>query len=86
MCPARRVPTRAKIPGSARPAAASCPTQFERLTPDHVRAIFETARVDRLGEVHQWQDSLKRTYTGVDAWVAVFMDKVCQIEQRHCGA
>ena len=26
-------------------------TQFERLTPDHVRAIFETARVDRLGEV-----------------------------------
>ena len=61
-------------------------TRFERLTPDHVRAIFETARVDRLGEVHQWQDSLKRTYTGVDAWVAVFMDKVCQIEQRHCGA
>ena len=61
-------------------------TQFERLTPDHVRAIFETARVDRLGEVHQWQDSLKRTYTGVDAWVAVFMDKVRQIEQRHCGA
>ena len=61
-------------------------TQLERLTPDHVRAIFETARVDRLGEVTQWQDGLKKTYTGVDAWVAVFMDKVCQIEQRHCGA
>ena len=61
-------------------------TQFERLTPDLVRAIFETAHVDQLGEVHQWQDSLKRTYTGVDAWVAVFMDKVGQIEQRHCGA
>jgi len=60
--------------------------QFERLTPDHVRAIFETARVDRLGEAHEWQDRLKRTYTGIDAWVAVFMDKVGQIEQRHCGA
>jgi len=51
-----------------------------------VRAIFETARVDRLDDVHQWQDRLKRTYTGVDAWVAVFMDKVYQIEQRRCGA
>lgn len=60
-------------------------TQFERLTPDDVRAIFETARVERLGEADQWQDSLKKTYTGVDAWVAVFMDKVRQIEQRHCG-
>ena len=60
--------------------------QFERLTPDHVRAIFEAARVDRLGETHQWQDKSKRIYTGVDAWVAVFMDKLSQIEQHRCGA
>ena len=61
-------------------------TQLERLTPEHIRAIFETARIDRLGEVPQWQDRLHRTYTGLDAWVAVFTDKVGQIEQRHCGA
>ena len=59
--------------------------QFHRLTPEHVRAIFETARVDELGEVQQWQDSSKKIYTGVDAWVAVFMDKVAQVERRHCG-
>ena len=53
-------------------------TQLERLTPEHIRAIFETARIDRLGEVPQWQDRLHRTYTGLDAWVAVFTDKVGQ--------
>jgi hypothetical protein len=41
--------------------------------------------VDRLGETHQWQDKAGTTYTGVDAWVAVFMDKLSQIERHHCG-
>jgi hypothetical protein len=59
--------------------------QFHRLTPESVRAIFEVARVDDIGEVQEWQDGSKKTHTGVDAWAAVFMDKVSQIEGRHCG-
>jgi hypothetical protein len=60
-------------------------TQFQRLTPEHVHAIFEAARVDQMGETHEWQDHSGKSYTGVDAWVAAFMDKVAQIERAHCG-
>ena len=49
-------------------------TQFKRLTPDHVRAIFETAHVTEL-----------REESTVDAWVAAFLDKVRQIDEAHCG-
>jgi hypothetical protein len=49
-------------------------TQFQRLTPDHVRAIFETAHVTEL-----------RDESTVDAWVAAFLDKVRQIDEAHCG-
>ena len=48
--------------------------QFKRLTPEHVRAIFETAHVTEL-----------RGEPGVDAWVAAFLDKVRQIDEAHCG-
>ena len=48
--------------------------QFKRLTPDDVRAIFETAHVTEL-----------RDESTVDAWVAAFLDKVRQIDEAHCG-
>jgi hypothetical protein len=50
-------------------------TQFKRLTPDHVRAIFETAHITEL-----------REEATVDAWVAAFLDKVRQIDEAHCGS
>ena len=49
--------------------------QLRRLTRDHLRAIFTAARVDQL-------DS--RGTEDTDAWVAVFEDKVRQIEAQHC--
>jgi hypothetical protein len=60
--------------------------QFRRLTPEHVRALFETARVEQMGDEQQWQDASGKSHTGVDAWVAAFMEKVAQIDRRHCGA
>jgi hypothetical protein len=54
--------------------------QLHRLTADHVRAIFEAARVDR---IHK-PGSHEQTAETVDAWVAAFQDKVRQIETRHC--
>ena len=61
-------------------------TQFKRLTPAHVRAIFEAARLDETGDTYEWRDKDSgKSYTGIDAWVAVLLDKVNQIEQRHCG-
>jgi hypothetical protein len=60
--------------------------QLKRLTPDHVRAIFEAARVDQVGDNYQWTDeSTGKSYSGTDAWVAAFLDKVKQIEERHCS-
>jgi len=49
--------------------------QLRRLSRDHLRAIFTAARVDQL-------DSRRTEDT--DAWVAVFEDKVRQIEAQHC--
>ena len=49
--------------------------QLHRLTRDHLRAIFTAARVDQL-DSGGTQDT--------DAWVAVFEDKVRQIEAEHC--
>jgi hypothetical protein len=53
--------------------------QLHRLTPDHVRAIFNAARVDQLGG-----KGSARGVDAVDAWVGVFQDKVRQIEARRC--
>ena len=57
--------------------------QLQRLTPDHVRALFRAARVDQLGDAERKDGSLPGDHS-IDAWVAVFQDKVQQIEARHC--
>jgi hypothetical protein len=57
--------------------------QLHRLTEDHVRAIFRAARVDQLRDV-QHTHGAARGVDAVDAWVAVFQDKVRQIEGRGC--
>jgi hypothetical protein len=59
--------------------------QFARLTPDHVRALFEAARVHDIGEPHTWRDRHGVQYNGIDAWTAVFADKVGQIAQATCA-
>ena len=61
--------------------------QLKRLSPDHIRALFEAARVEEVGDTNEWRDKRSgRTYTGIDAWVAAFQDKVMQIEEEHCGS
>ena len=57
--------------------------QLHRLTPDHVRAIFTAARVDQLGDPQRTNRSMPGV-SAIDAWVAVFQDKVRQIEARRC--
>lgn len=61
---------------------------FERmsaLTPAHVRALFESARLDALGETPSWRDPATGvTHSGLDAWVAVFMRKVAEIGAATC--
>ena len=54
--------------------------QLHRLTPAHLRAIFAAARVDRL------YPSIGRSSdgAGIDEWVAVFEEKVRQIDDRRC--
>ena len=50
--------------------------QLHRLTPDHVRAIFKAAQVDRL--------SATPTPSAIEEWVTTFQDKVRQIEAQRC--
>ena len=57
--------------------------QLRRLTPDHVRAIFRAARVDQFIDA-QRTDASAAAVSSVDAWVAVFQDKVRQIDARRC--
>ena len=57
--------------------------QLRRLTPDHVRALFRAARVDQLADA-QPADESAGGVSSVDAWVAVFQDKVRQIDTRRC--
>jgi hypothetical protein len=60
--------------------------QLRRFTPELVRTLFELARVDQMGERQEWRDRASgRTYAGIDAWVAVFLDKAAQIDRRRCG-
>ena len=62
-------------------------TQLKRLSPEHIRAIFEGAHLEQMHENWEWTDkSTDKSYTGIDAWVAAFQDKVKQIDERHCGA
>jgi len=61
--------------------------RLRRVTDDHLRAILTAARVERMADVHSWRDpDSGMAYTGVDAWVAVFKNKVRQIEARSCAA
>ena len=56
------------------------------LTDAHVRALLTTARVEKMSEPQTWKDRRTGTaYTGVDAWVAAFKDKVRQITDRRCA-
>ena len=57
--------------------------QLQRLTPAHVRALFTAARVDRLGG-SSTRTRAGRDSTAIDDWVAVFQDKVRQIEAHRC--
>jgi hypothetical protein len=57
--------------------------QLHRLTPDHVRALFSAARVDQLDEARRL-DGPSPGVSAVDAWVAVFQDRVRQIDARRC--
>ena len=76
----------AEIPGSARPAAASwLPSSSGSRPTTSARSSRLPASIGSAKRISGRTVS-RRTHTGVDAWVAVFMDKVCQIEQRHCGA
>ena len=56
--------------------------QLGRLTPAHVRALFTAARAERLG------GPAIQTASGdnstLDEWVAVFQDKVRQIDAQRC--
>jgi hypothetical protein len=54
--------------------------QLRRLTPDHVRAIFTAARVDRLESHGISSPGLDR----IDAWVAAFSDKVRELDEQRC--
>ena len=61
--------------------------QLKRLSPEHVKAIFEAGHLDQMGDTYEWTDkSTEKSYTGLDAWVAAFLDKVKQIESRRCPA
>jgi hypothetical protein len=60
--------------------------RLQRLTDDHLRALFTAARVERMSESQSWRDPKTAVvYTGVDAWVAAFKHKVRQIEARRCA-
>ena len=60
--------------------------RLQRLTDDHLRAIFTAARVEQMTDDHSWRDPESETvYTGVDAWIAAFKHKVRQIEERTCA-
>ncbi len=55
-------------------------------TDAHVRALMATARVDKLSEPQSWRDPTTGvSYTGAEAWVAAFKDKVRQITGRRCA-
>jgi hypothetical protein len=58
-----------------------------RLTDAHIRALFEAARLEALGDRVTWKDpaSGKVVLAGLDAWVAAFKQKREQIANARCG-
>jgi hypothetical protein len=58
---------------------------LERLSDEHIRALFDAARIETVSADDSWTDpGTKRTYKGVDAWVAVFKHKRAQIASARC--
>ncbi len=56
------------------------------LTDAHIRALMATARVEKLSEAHTWRDPVTaKSYSGSEAWVAAFKDKVRQVTERRCA-
>jgi hypothetical protein len=60
--------------------------QLGRLTDAHIRALFEAARLDALGERVSWTDAKTgQSLTGIDAWVAAFKQKREEIATARCA-
>jgi hypothetical protein len=60
--------------------------QLARLTDAHIRAFFEAARVELLGERFSWTDpGTGKSFSGIDAWVAAFKYKREQLTRMHCS-
>jgi len=60
--------------------------QLARLSDAHIRAIFEAARLDALGDKVMWTDpKTGRVLQGLDAWVEAFKQKREQIATARCG-
>jgi hypothetical protein len=57
------------------------------LTSAHIRALFEVAHIDEVGEPQEWRDRANgRVLTGIDAWVAAFQAKVAEIGRTSCAS
>jgi hypothetical protein len=74
--------------GNADPVISEEGRQFlldrlQRLTPDHLRALFKAARVDRLGPGGKPRAD-NEAGDPLQAWVNAFQNKVKQIESRRC--
>ena len=65
---------------SAKPDASSCSDRLQRLTDDHLKAIFGAARVNLMTK-----DDDDPKGSTVEGWVAAFKDKVRQIGERTCA-
>jgi len=60
--------------------------QLARLSDAHIRALFEAARLDALGDKIAWTDpKTGQVLQGLDAWVAAFKQKREQISGARCG-
>ena len=60
--------------------------QLARLSDAHIRALFEAARLDALGDKVAWTDpKTGQVLQGLDAWVAAFTQKREQVAGARCG-
>jgi hypothetical protein len=60
--------------------------RLERLTDEHIRALFVAARVESIGTAPTWTEpGSARVFKGLDAWVAAFKYKRAQLALVRCG-
>jgi hypothetical protein len=59
-------------------------TLLVRLTDAQIRALFNAARFDAVDSGDRWTDPAGKTFSGLDAWVAVFEHKRAQIVAARC--